>query len=90
MRAAGDGDQRFGAVFGERAQARAQPGGENHRLHLLGSPDLPDLFQLCVPDDDFNSRGAAQMLGQLLGEIDRAVLAAGAAEGDHQIRKPRR
>ena len=31
--AAGDGDQRLGAVIGEGPQARAQAGGKNHRLH---------------------------------------------------------
>ena len=35
-RAAGDGDQRLGAVVGERTQARAQAGGEDHGFHLLG------------------------------------------------------
>ena len=39
-RAAGDGDQRLGAVVGERTQARTQPGGENHGLHLLGLSSL--------------------------------------------------
>ena len=34
QRAAGNGDQRLGAVVGERAQARAEARGENHRLHL--------------------------------------------------------
>ena len=31
--AAGDFDQRFGAIVGERTQARAEAGGQNHRLH---------------------------------------------------------
>ncbi len=31
--AAGNGDQRLGAVVGEWPQARAQTGGQNHRLH---------------------------------------------------------
>ena len=35
---AADSDQRFGAVVGERTQARAQTGGENHGLHLLCFP----------------------------------------------------
>ena len=33
QRAAVDFDQRFGAIVGERPQARAQAGGENHRFH---------------------------------------------------------
>ncbi len=40
QRAAGDGDQRLGAVVGERAQARAQPGGKDHGFHLLGLSGL--------------------------------------------------
>ena len=33
QRAAGDGNQCLGPVVGERLQARAQAGGQNHRLH---------------------------------------------------------
>ena len=31
--AAGDLNQRLGTIVGERAQTRAQAGGQNHRLH---------------------------------------------------------
>ena len=31
--AAVDFDQRFGSIVGERPQARAEAGGENHRFH---------------------------------------------------------
>ena len=33
--AAGNRDQCLGTIIGERAQPRAKPGGEYHRLHLL-------------------------------------------------------
>jgi hypothetical protein len=60
---AGDGDQRFGAVIGERTQARAQAGGENHRLHLLCFPQQSKFFELDVTDDNFDAGDAAQMIG---------------------------
>ena len=44
------------------------------------------IFSSCdVPQDHFDALRAAQMLCQMLREIDRAVLAAGAAERDHQV-----
>ena len=33
QRATVDFDQRFGTIVGERTQARAEAGGENHRSH---------------------------------------------------------
>ncbi len=40
-----------------------------------------------MPDNDFDAIDAAQMLSQPIRQIDRAVLAAGAAEGNHQVRE---
>src|SRR5205807_2474448 len=41
------------------------------------------LFEFEVADADFNAAAAAQMFCELFGEIDGAVLAAGAAEAHH-------
>jgi len=46
---------------------------------------LAQFLQLKVAHDNFQAIPGAQALGQLLSEEDGAVLAAGAAEGDHQI-----
>src|ERR1017187_64044 len=40
-----------------------------------------------MADSDFHSAAGSQMLCQLLRKIDGAVLASGAAEGDHEIFK---
>ena len=40
QRAPGDFHQRFGTIVGERTQARAQAGGQNHRFHWLKSLQL--------------------------------------------------
>ena len=60
---AADSDQRFGAVIGERTQARPQASGENHRLHLLCFPQQSQVFELDVTDDNFDAVDAAQMIG---------------------------
>ena len=39
-----------------------------------------EFFEFEMTDDDFDAAAAAQMLGQLFGQIDRAMLAASAAE----------
>ena len=67
QRAAGNFYQRLGAVVGERPQARAQAGGQNHGLHC-------PLFRIAfsnfdMPDDHFHAVAAAQMLRQLLRQI---------------------
>ena len=38
-----------------------------------------------MDDDDFDTRPSAEVLGKLFGEVDRSMLAAGAAELDHQV-----
>jgi hypothetical protein len=38
-----------------------------------------------MAEDNFKTISAAEALGQLLGEENGAMLAAGAAEGNHQI-----
>src|SRR5467141_5313550 len=46
---------------------------------------LAEFLQLEMADGDFHAVPVAQALGQLLGEENGAVLAAGAAERNHQI-----
>src|SRR5690349_23042246 len=43
------------------------------------------LFELDVADNDFHAASAAQMFGELFGEIDGPMLAARATETHHQI-----
>jgi len=49
-------------------------------LFLVG-----DLVLLDVADDYFYPVDGTEVLCELLGEVDGAVLAAGAAEGDHEV-----
>src|SRR6202521_58328 len=51
----------------------------------LHRPPLAQFLQLEMADGDFHAVPVAQAFGQLLGEEDGAVLAAGATERDHQI-----
>ncbi len=44
---------------------------------------ITELLQFEMTDDDFHAVPAAQMPGELFGEVDRAMLAAGAAESHH-------
>src|SRR5689334_8049682 len=43
------------------------------------------LLKFDVADNDFYTASAVQMFGELFGEIDGAMLAAGAAETHHYI-----
>src|ERR1051326_7504407 len=49
------------------------------------SLSLLAILQPKMPHHDVDSGAAAEMLSQLLGQVYRTVLSAGAAEGDHQI-----
>jgi len=46
---------------------------------------LAQLLQAEMAEDDFEAVFAAEAFCELLGQVDGAVLAAGAAEGDHEI-----
>ena len=50
QRAAVDFDQRFGTIVGERTQARAEAGRENHRLHwpVPFTDRVPSCIQLLL------------------------------------------
>lgn len=44
-----------------------------------------EVLEAEVAEADFDAGLGAEAFGQLLGEIDGAMLASGAAEGDHEI-----
>src|SRR6266446_1596537 len=46
---------------------------------------LAEFFEFDMAEDDFEAVAGAEAPGQLLGEEDRAMLAASASERDHQI-----
>jgi hypothetical protein len=43
------------------------------------------LLEFEVAEDNFEAGAGSEALGELFGEVDGAVLAAGASEGDHEI-----
>jgi len=51
----------------------------------IGFPLPAKFLQLHVAHLNIHAPGATQMFRQMLGEIDRAVLAAGAAKGNHEV-----
>ena len=91
--AAGEFDEGFGAMVGERPEAGAQTSGQDHCFHRGAFMEGPSLerfplaqfVQLEMANDDFKAVPVTQAFSQLLGEENGAVLAAGAAERDHQI-----
>src|SRR3989441_5023956 len=66
------------------AQEGGPYNGKAKGLSLERSP-LAQILQLKMADRHFHAVPGAQTLRQLLREIDGAMLAAGAAKGDHQI-----
>src|SRR5271165_5879528 len=54
-------------------------------MAFIGGLSFFHLFQFEMAHDDFEAVPEAQAFGQLLREKNRAVLAARAAEGNHQI-----
>src|SRR5713226_842349 len=61
---------------------------ESCRGPSLEGFSLAEFFQLEMAHDNFEAVPGPQALGQLLGEKDGAMLAAGAAERDHQVLEP--
>ena len=80
QRAAADLDKRLGAIIGERAKAGAKARGQDHGFHLPIFSSFDVTHEL-----DLTPSAAEQMLRKLFGQEDRAMLAAGAAERDHQV-----
>jgi hypothetical protein len=48
-----------------------------------GGVEYAQLFEFDVADDDFDSAATSQMLAELLGKEDGAMLAASAAKAHH-------
>ena len=66
------------------ADARLEPAPEPHGARLTGHGLASRPLQLAMEDLDGLVAALAQPAGQLLGEHDRAVAAAGAADPDRQ------
>ena len=84
-------DQRLGGAVGERAQPRAQPRRQEHRVHGLAPPrrrapaGRPALAARGGSTSTCTSgKRSPQVPREPLGEVDGAVLAAGAPEVDAQ------
>jgi hypothetical protein len=52
---------------------------------LAKQTSFAHFLEFQVAEGDFDAGAATEAFGQLFGEVDGAVLAAGAAEGDHKI-----
>ena len=68
-----------------KAFRRRSPTSEEGGYTRCGTVSFAELLQLKMPHDDVDPFPAAQAFGQLLRKINRAVLAAGAAERHHQV-----
>ncbi len=74
-------DQGFGAIVGQRPQARAHSGGQDHGFHLAV------VLQLDMPHHHLHPVRGSQMPGQLFSQENRPVLASRTTERDHQVFK---
>src|SRR5713226_4032379 len=54
-------------------------------IAFITALSLAHFLQLDVADHNFQAVSVAQTFCQLFRQVDRAVLASGAAEGDHEI-----
>ena len=66
---------------GYRLEPRAETSRENHRLHLQNLLNV----KLSMGNSDLYVELVGQMLGQMLGAVDRTMLSAGTSEANLQM-----